>query len=540
MESNYLKSTVGPILAKAVAETVVAQPGNPQEYLALYLLHYVQQERRKEEEQRKKAKADTMLRDFSEVQGQKEKAAADLIQRKFRSFRSQIEEKKQREAERLSLYEEATAEAEELLENLPELKSKGEEGENAKGATPGEPSLEERTEALEEARRAFFTEQRFIYSCLNKTLLGELKNELQQKRDIILRGVAESEKIKELEIQKEDDALDVEYDPLAREPNLPAAARQLVEDILTGTNKTKGGAPLKVNIPLVLFRTLRCVCYLLFNSTPKQTDTPEKVFQLLKPTQLATLLKAFNPVGTYYRNIPLKLETEISKYNSEFAAEEGEKEKEEPEGEPVPQPKTRQIKRVVRLMRFLFSNREYYCDLLPSSFLDEEALESDESELSDKLREEQKEAEATKEFLTELRQSISNEIKDKGTITLYALVKFVDAAARYRTARDAWVDAIRNGNDPNAANYEVPDDFEAPEDEAEDEQNEEVLLDEDGNPDYAQIQLLLHKTGEDSEERTVKVWESRDGRRRKELVEYAVGYSKKLQENDDEDDEDAE
>jgi hypothetical protein len=40
-DSDFLKATVGDVLAKGVAATVEAQPEDPVEYLARYLLRYV-------------------------------------------------------------------------------------------------------------------------------------------------------------------------------------------------------------------------------------------------------------------------------------------------------------------------------------------------------------------------------------------------------------------------------------------------------------------------------------------------------------------
>ncbi len=44
LDSDYLKRTVGPLLAKGLTQTMEQQPNDPVEYLALYLLHQVQLE----------------------------------------------------------------------------------------------------------------------------------------------------------------------------------------------------------------------------------------------------------------------------------------------------------------------------------------------------------------------------------------------------------------------------------------------------------------------------------------------------------------
>ena len=45
MDSAYLKSTVGSVLAKGIAETVVAKPSDPIDYLAQFLLKSVADEK---------------------------------------------------------------------------------------------------------------------------------------------------------------------------------------------------------------------------------------------------------------------------------------------------------------------------------------------------------------------------------------------------------------------------------------------------------------------------------------------------------------
>ena len=76
MDSAYLKSTVGSVLAKGIAETVVAKPSDPIDYLAQFLLKSVADE--KEEKSLKTAqKAETERTQAAEAKAAAAKEAAD-------------------------------------------------------------------------------------------------------------------------------------------------------------------------------------------------------------------------------------------------------------------------------------------------------------------------------------------------------------------------------------------------------------------------------------------------------------------------------
>ena len=76
MDSAYLKSTVGSVLAKGIAETVVAKPSDPIDYLAQFLLKSVADE--KEEKFLKTAqKAETERTQAAEAKAAAAKEAAD-------------------------------------------------------------------------------------------------------------------------------------------------------------------------------------------------------------------------------------------------------------------------------------------------------------------------------------------------------------------------------------------------------------------------------------------------------------------------------
>lgn len=326
---------------------------------------------------------------------------------------------------------------------------------------------------------------------------------------------------------------DLEFDPLHRQPNFsPAAA--LLADRIHGKK-----AHSRVSVPYILFATLRAVCYLLFNATPKSVDHPAKVAALLKPTVVVQLLRAFDPCATYDKNKPLDLEKRLPRdgandNNNDGDGDDGNNNNEEEELEsiPVPQPKTRQVRRVHRLFRSLLLDQEYVCELDPAKFFEEDVMEEDET-----LTKESEEAEASVERANTIREEVLQQTRQRGGVVLWALLQFLKNAAAYRTARDEWARVRRE------AGLDVPESVELPEEEEEDENNEEALVDDDGEPDFAAMRKLEEKIGVDGDEQLSKLWEAKDARRRKELLARAEAMRKRAEaeeEEEDNDDEDVE
>jgi hypothetical protein len=49
LDANYLKDTVGDILAEALANVAIQQPADPVEFVGLYLLNHVKNQKKKSE-----------------------------------------------------------------------------------------------------------------------------------------------------------------------------------------------------------------------------------------------------------------------------------------------------------------------------------------------------------------------------------------------------------------------------------------------------------------------------------------------------------
>lgn len=529
-----MKMTVGPVLAKAVAETVVAQPSNPQEFLALYLLHHLQEEERRVEHAAEKEKAELLREEWERTHTRDEKLAVDCIQQAFRKHQVRLRNKKQREAELLEAYEEAEGEAQDLLDQVEEDTGAagsaaggdgaGGEGEDeeAAGGARGEVTMEDLEEAMSEARTNFYTSQRFMLR-LSKSDFGELKAMMLERKERIRIHLQRVRTLVDTVTLEEEHIEDIEFDPEHRQPNFSPAAALLADKIHGKRDHSR------IGIPYMTYGVLRAACYFLFNSTPRQVDSPAKVAALLKPTVAVQLLRAFDPCGTYDKNKPLDLERRLPK--DEGAEEEKEENEEELENIPVPQPKGRQVRRVHRLFRALMLDHEYIPEVDPAKFFEEDAADEHEE-----VQAELDTFEANQERASQIRQSVEEQTKSLGGVVLWALMVFLRNAAAYRVARDEWVKGRRDRN------LDVPDSYEMPDEEEEDDQNEEVLVDDDGEPDFQAMHRMMEKIGTDADEQLAKLWEAKNARLKRDFASKSEALRKlaDAEENEEAEDEDDE
>ncbi|RNF05753.1 hypothetical protein TraAM80_04377 [Trypanosoma rangeli] len=506
-ESAYLKSSVGPVLANAVAETVLAQPSNPQEYLALYLLHVLQEEERRDAAAALKTKAEVQRQMWASERALREKRAADTIQRFYRQCKRAIQLRRESEEALWTTYQEAEEEAEQLLDEeevadaasraggaARDLEDTGgtadvEGGDEANGGVP----IEDAAAAVEETRRDFYKAQRFMLH-IRKALIGTLKKELLDQRGKVR---VEQDRMYDLldraeaEVREKEEA---EFVASATAGALPssAAAAELAE---------KSAVPRHEHIPaaMIMYRVLRCWCYIFFDSTPKQTDTPAKVSALVKPFTFMQLLRAFNPVATYHRNRPLRLENVGKQDEEEGGADDL---LQESGGEPLQQPKPRQARRVSRILRVLMHDGEYVSTVNPADYIDaDEEVENEESAASARG--------------AELASLVEAAAKNH-SVMLYALLRLLRTASAYRDARDHWVTLLQqNGHD-------APSSEEMPEDDETDPNNEEGLRDDDGEVDEAAVRRLLITIGTDTDEALAKLWANQDDVERKKWQAMAA------------------
>ncbi|KAH9584175.1 Dpy-30 motif [Trypanosoma melophagium] len=411
MESVYLKNSVGPVLAKAVAETVLAQPSNPQEYLALYLLHVLQEEERTTAAAALKQKVEQQRQWWAKERALREKHAVDTIQRFFAKCKDALRARHAQETALWTKYESAVAEAEELLDeedthgdkadtttaaadnrnndiNNNKMHGNTRTGGGGEGGEEEDDSaaLEEAATAAEEARAEFYKAQRFMLY-LRKSLIGTLKTELVDRREQVR---VEQDRVHDLLDATAAEAREREE----AEFNKTTIATTTAVGINTLPSSATTAALVKqINVPrhdlisvsMLLYRVLRCWCYFFFDSTPKETDTPAKVAALVKPFTFMQLLRAFTPVATYRRGRPLRLEHIIHNRDDEDDTNgvDDEDPMREGDSDPLPQPKPRQARRVSRVLRVLMHDAEYITTVNPADFMDVDEYDEENGGVGD-------------------------------------------------------------------------------------------------------------------------------------------------------------
>lgn len=593
IESAYLKNHIGAILAKGIAETVVAQPANPQEYLALYLLHQLQEQERISVAAHYTNKIAAVEKEWATDVASRERAAGVTISRAIAAFRAKVARRKAAEERLQRKYNDAVGEAEELLEQeegIREDHTNGSGGDvDYEAGLAGESrtqyeTLQEQEEKFLEARGSFYKAQRFILN-LQKGDLGALKIALGEHKDRIRAAKAALESIADNTAADEREAAELDWRLSApsgggtnadQVQSLSAAAAELAR-VAAGHRSHD-----RVSAHHVLYRVLRCLCYLCLDATPAATDSAVKVAALIKPTVLAAALRGFNPVAGYDRAVPLRLERNLPGGGGDGGDEEDEegggggsnhndgRADDDAGGRsyPMPQPKPRQARRAARVMRSVLADGEYLALLSPADFFDEEYIEerlAEEAEAAvsggggggtsgshnnisgsaESLQSELDASAAAAAKAKSIRATVEGQTKQRGGVALWALLRFFAAAVSFRESRDAVVATRRelgldvsssgDGDDGPARVSTVTALLEEPpEEEEEDPLNDEAVFDEDGNPDAAEVRRLQEKIGVDEDERLVKMWEARDQRRRKELQGRAEAFRKSEEDEEDE------
>jgi hypothetical protein len=97
-ESAYLKEDLGPVLAKGLAAVAMARPSNPADYLAMWLLHHLQQRERKVTEVQNLKQLEAEREVWAKGRAQREKIATTIIQREWRAHTTAVEDQRQKEA----------------------------------------------------------------------------------------------------------------------------------------------------------------------------------------------------------------------------------------------------------------------------------------------------------------------------------------------------------------------------------------------------------------------------------------------------------
>lgn len=162
-ESAYLKEDLGPVLAKGLAAVAIVRPSNPADYLALWLLHHLQQRERKVQEVQHLKEMEAEREIWAKGRAQREKIATTVIQREWRAHTNNVEEQRQKEA----ALRDAFSRVEEVLEEKYPEEVIAESG--------------DKTEAEKEAEQARLTAQvqfhraKLFVTVLDKSHIADLK-----------------------------------------------------------------------------------------------------------------------------------------------------------------------------------------------------------------------------------------------------------------------------------------------------------------------------------------------------------------------------
>ncbi|ORC86489.1 uncharacterized protein TM35_000282050 [Trypanosoma theileri] len=592
MESAYLKNSVGPVLAKAVAETVLAQPSNPQEYLALYLLHVLQEEERTTAAATLKQKVEQQRQLWAKERALREKRAVDTIQRFFSKCKDALRARHAQETALWTKYETAVAEAEELLEEEDTHADKGyttagDQPHKVQGNTAGGEeeddgaALEEAAVAAEEARAEFYKAQRFMLH-LRKAFIGTLKTELVDRREQVRVEQDRIHDILDLTTAEAREKEDAEFTKTTLTHTTAMGVNTLPSSAVTAALVKQITVPRheRIAVSMILYRVLRCWCYFFFDSTPKETDTPAKVAALVKPFTFMQLLRSFNPVATYRRGRPLRLEHIIHHRDDED--DQGGVDDEDPmregDSDPLPQPKPRQARRVNRVLRVLMHDAEYITAVNPADFMDVDEFDDDDGGVADRgsatnssnqvhesdnhsadhanlnnnnnnnnntaggLRAAVAEAVDAAARGAAIAERVESTAR-KHSVVLYALLRMLRTASAYRDARDRWLTLLqRGGHDVPAIAGEVPEDDdmdphndEAPRDEDEYDENDHNRNNMDFNnvvEDEALRRLLL-VIGVDEDEALAKLWGATDAARRVRWEAFAAAAARRAAEEEE-------
>lgn len=161
-ECAYLKDELGPVLAKGLAAVAAARPEDPTEYLALWLLHYLQKKERKVVEVEATNKLESEREQWAVGRALREKSATTTIQREWRAHVHAQEEAKLKEARLRQVF----ASVEETLEEkVPEEQPA--EGEK--------PEAERAAEHERLAAQTSFGRSRLFVAEIDKSYIADLK-----------------------------------------------------------------------------------------------------------------------------------------------------------------------------------------------------------------------------------------------------------------------------------------------------------------------------------------------------------------------------
>mmetsp|Transcript_115115 Transcript_115115/g.200352 ORF Transcript_115115/g.200352 Transcript_115115/m.200352 type:complete len:348 (-) Transcript_115115:345-1388(-) len=177
IDSAFLKDEVGPLLAKGMAETAIACPSDPVEYLALWLLHQLQLKELAAKEMAQLEEGEKEKEEWAKVRQKKQGSAASVIQREWKHFVKAEDECKYREKRLTEMVQDKERELEEMddfreenlvVDELPDM------------------TEIERDKATEKARALMlFKKAQAMLATLDKSYVGAIKQLKKPSKNVV-------------------------------------------------------------------------------------------------------------------------------------------------------------------------------------------------------------------------------------------------------------------------------------------------------------------------------------------------------------------
>jgi hypothetical protein len=169
VETAYLKEAVGAVVAKGLASVSMAQPQDPVEYLAFFMLHHIQKAELAKQHSQAARILEQQREEWAIARSRREQEASEVIQRQWKAHLKLVEDARERDEELKNIFAD--------IED-GELGSRGaspddEDGEGGAGNDNGDAS-----DAVEaERNNAFstFKRTRLFIRALDKKILGAMK-----------------------------------------------------------------------------------------------------------------------------------------------------------------------------------------------------------------------------------------------------------------------------------------------------------------------------------------------------------------------------
>jgi len=170
IESAYLKEAVGPVLSKGLAAVAMAQPQDPVEYLALFMLHHMQKAELVKQQAQAARVLEAQREEWAVTRSRREHEASEVIQRQWKSHLRMIDEAKFRDEDLKNIFADIEEGEGGSRNASPEDDDEGGGAVGGGADDGGDPVEVERNSAYENFKRS-----RLFVRALDKRILGSMK-----------------------------------------------------------------------------------------------------------------------------------------------------------------------------------------------------------------------------------------------------------------------------------------------------------------------------------------------------------------------------